>query len=264
MSESDVTRLSRAELYTDPPLRGTVYPWWLRLVDGWAGRRDSKCLSTIQQTPPRVPATEVEAGEPPVLNASPVPVTPWAEARIRGFRQVADKEALRLEAALDPLKVELTQLRAAVELHRDTVARAREAEEALRKAGPEEAVASGPGERYASPDVLSARRGREFTARLAAATSVTAAAQRAVEEAQLAVARVEERIQRAEAASQLICRETWELTRGRLSVYGRAVARRHPDAPVVPALTVEFDLDPVTGRPPRPEDPGRGPGLFAV
>lgn len=264
MSENDVTRLSRAELYTDPPLKGTVYPWWLRLADGWAGRRDSKCLSTIQQGPSRTRVTDAESGGYPVVESSPVPVTSWAEARIRGFRQVADKEALRLEAALDPLKVELTQLRAAMELHRDTAARARETEEALRKVGPEEAVASGPGERYASQDVLVARRGREFTARLAAVTSATAAAQRAVEEAQLRAARVEERIQRAEAASQLICREAWELTRGRLSVYGRAVARRHPDAPVVPALTVEFDLDPATGRPRRPEDLGRGPGLFAV
>jgi hypothetical protein len=263
------------ELYLRNTAAPTSYTFSERILDYWAGRSDSRYLSTAQA---QRPADEV---------IGTVLLTPWAVARRNEYRASKDLETITHNRIVDPLRTEKATLQARLPRLMEAVGSAQEEAAAAGKAAresagvpPAAAVPRGPGEQMADPAALVARRAREKQARDAAAA---AAAQEAVGRSRVAtaehaaaverLAEIEERLVLAQSVLQDRVAECRRHISRRINVYARAITRRHPDAPVIGELTEHLDLDqdavrsgiPRAGEPAaRPTEQGQGRPCLSV
>jgi hypothetical protein len=236
------------------PQQATAYRPGRRLRDGLAGYRDASRLTPAQAK------AATRAGQPADPGSPPGAVLPsWAVAQIEYLQQIKLAESLVAWAMTDALAIELAR-------HRETGAaaaadlKAAEAAAAgLQNAGPEPAVAAGPGEAHDSEAVLTQRRATEHAAALAARQGQVAAARERVRAAAAAATELAGRISNIDQILETRQLEAEKLTRRRLAVYARGLARRRPDAPVLYQLTEGLVLPARPDKQRRP-DTGTGPG----
>lgn len=218
------------EFYLREIIPPTPYTPWQQLKDTVAGWWDGGRLSQSQRR------MDDERSHPLLL-------TPWARARQLEFLESARAECILHNGIVDPYRIEMAALKAskgrlneaadkADEHHRTTVAQPAA-----------KAVPAGPGEYALTASGLAAHREREKRSRDADAGARQRAAQQAVAAAEERIAVVEEKI--AMAADVLAdriagCRRH---TSRRIAVYARGITRRHPDAPIIRALTQDLALD---------------------
>ncbi len=218
------------EFYLREVIPPTLYSPWQQLKDTVAGWWDGGRLSQPQR------GMEDETSHHLLL-------TPWARARQLEFLESARAECILHNGIVDPYRIELAALKASTrrlieeadkagEHHRTTIAQ---------PAG--KAVPAGPGEYALTAAGLAAHREKEKRSRDAEAAARQRAAGEAVAAAAERIAVVEEKI--AMAADVLAdriagCRRH---TSRRIAVYARGITRRHPDAPIIRALTQDLALD---------------------
>ena len=250
MNTTPNTGLTDIELYLRERTPSPAYTPGERILDYWAGRTDSRHLSTTQAQP----TDEV---------IRTVLLTPWAVARRNEYRASKDLETITHNRIVDPLRTEKVALQARIPRLKEAIGIAQEeaaaAEEAAREsaaAPPAPAVPRGPGEQQADPVALAARRRREkesldATARAAAtaAASAAGAAAKTYNDALERLAVVGERLVLAQSVLEDRVAECRRYTNRRINVYARAITRRHPDAPVIAELTEHLDLDQNAARP---------------
>ncbi|KHL00274.1 hypothetical protein [Sinomonas humi] len=233
------------DFYLRTPENPTPYTLCDRISDTLAGRRDARHLSTGQ-------LAERSPGDPlPDL-------TPWARALIARSAQVRAKEENVLEAVIDPARREQTRLAHAAAAA-DTAAAEAEASAAEAEADHAAAHAAGPtssepvsaAEAYDSEEVRAGRRARDHRALLAGhrarADRHRAQAAEARRQAHSARTRCADLATKIEGAGNALDRrldEHTQHTRRRLNTYARAIARRHPDAAIIPALAAALEPAP--------------------
>lgn len=230
------------ELYIREPIQPAPYPFFRRKADEWAGRRDSLRLSSAH------------SGKDPEAS---VHLSPWARGRQHEYKESCENEENFLNRITDPIRVERAALAAALPRLQQACERAAEAATVAAQtasdqtaAPPEAAAPAGPGELMADQLALAARRRGEKRAADAAASGRAVAAEdahRAAEDAYRGavekMAVIDERLERAREACDHKIAESRRYTARRIAAYARAVAARHPDAPLVTALTAHLDLD---------------------
>ena len=237
MNTTPATGPTDIELYLRATAVPTAYPLRHRLRDYWAGRADSPHLSTAQK--------EARADEV----AENVLLTAWAVARRNEYRASTDLETITHNRIVDPLRIEKAALQARVNRLEDAAKDAHQAATDSAAAPAEDSVPKGPGEQCLGPAALASRRRREKQARDAAASASATAATAAHDAAIERVAVIDERLRQAQGVLSGRVAECRRHTSRRINVYARAIMRRHPDAPVIPALTEHLDLDNDAPRP---------------
>ncbi|MEO5316211.1 hypothetical protein PV772_19185 [Pseudarthrobacter sp. CC12] len=251
MNTAPNTGLTDIELYLRERTPSPAYTLVERILDYWAGRADSRHLSTTQAEPPTDEVIRT------------VLLTPWAVARRNEYRASKDLETITHNRIVDPLRTEkaalqarIPRLKEAIGIAQEEAAAAEEAAQESAAAPPAPAVPRGPGEQQADPVALAARRKREkdildatAKAGAAAAASAAGAAAKTYNDALERLAVLGERLVLAESVLEDRVAECRRHTNRRINVYARAITRRHPDAPVIAELTEHLDLDQDAARP---------------
>lgn len=246
MKDSTRTAIEGIDFYLRNPEPPTVYTRFLRWADNVAGWRDARTLSTPQA------AELTSEGSLPELTA-------WAHATLALAAQVEAKERIVHEGAVDPARREMTRLtHIAAQAHTAHTA-ALDATAATEAAGPESSAPSTPAEAYDSDSVRSTRRDAAHQGVLASHRGRAKAAEAAAAEAETDLDVLTTRIEGADRALAHRLAEHTHYTRRRLATYARAIARRHPDAALVSALTTDLATPTNTD----PEPPAPTP-LFAL
>jgi hypothetical protein len=223
------------ELYLDDAIQPTPYPLLKRVIDTWTGGRDAGRLTTAQQ------GTGPEPGEIQTITDAP-PLTPWAIAQKAKFHQVGRRETIRYTAIIDALRVELAQLNASLESLENDATGAQEKATHAAQASPDPATPRGPGETFADPAGLAARRAREHRNGIAAQQSRAQAAKAAVEATRQRIAVITERLSLAKTVLDDRISELEKFTTRRVASYARGISRKRPHAPVLASLTYWLDL----------------------
>lgn len=219
------------ELYLRDVPAPEEYPLKDRIKDRWAGWADAKHLSTPQKDPNTEQISER------------ILLTPWAVARRYEYHAAKEEEIVTHNGIVDPLRVEKTALQARIPRLKEASAEARKIADDTNAAAPADAAPRGPGEQYLEQGALISRRQGEKKTRVAGTSAAAKAALVAFEAALERLDVILDRLEQADAVLESrIARCRW-ITSRRITMYARSITRRHPDAPVVPALTEHLDLD---------------------
>ena len=252
MKDSTRTAVEGIDFYLRTPEPATTYTRFTRWADAWAGYRDARHLSTTQ-------------GAEPTKDAPLPELTSWAHATLALAAQVEAKERIVHEGAVDPARREMTRLKhIAAQAHTENTAALNTAK-STEATGPDSAAPSTPAEAYDSDNVRNTRRQEAHQQALAAHRGRAAAAAAAADAAETELATLTTRMEGADRALEHRLAEHAHYTRRRLATYARAIARRHPDATLITALTTNLNTGRDTGAatPTEPAPPAPTP-LFGL
>lgn len=236
MNTNPATGITDIELYLRATAVPTEYPLRLRIMDYWAGRADSTHLSTHQREASSEDVTE------------DVLLTPWAVTHRNGYRASKDLETITHNRIVDPLQIEKAALLARIPLLEKASNKAAETAKNDSQAEAEPPEPKGPGEQFLDPVALAKRRSSEKASRDATSSASAMAANSTYEAAIERMAVIDARLLLAQEVLDGRVAECRRHTSRRINVYARAITRRHPDAPVISALTEHLDLDQETPR----------------
>lgn len=230
MSSNPTQKPTNIEFYLREIIPPTPYPAWQRLKDAIAGWWDGGRLSQ--------PQLRYESADQQDLI-----LPPWARARQLEYLESSRAEAILHNGIVDPYRIEVATLKASAERLRTNAdtAKARSLETAAQPVG--DAVPSGPGEIAVSAAGLASRRAREKRVREAEAAARQSTAEEAAAAAATRLAELEEKITMAGDVLKERIAACHRHTSRRVSVYARGISRRHPDAPVIRALTQELAME---------------------
>lgn len=240
------------EFYVREFIPPTPYTSCQRFKDGLAGWWDGRHLSQ--------PQLRYDSAEEQDLI-----LPPWARARQLEYLESAQAETILHNGIVDPYRLEVAKLKASVErLRTDTdKAKARREEVAAQPVG--NSVPSGPGEIAVSAAGLASRRAREKRIREAEAAAQQSATEDASASAAARLAELEEKISLAADVLKDRIEACRRHTSRRIAVYARGISRRHPNAPVISALTQELAIEAEhTGQREKPGHDDTPPALALV
>lgn len=234
MKDSTRTAIEGIDFYLRTPEPATVYTRFTRWADAWAGFRDARCLSTTQSAE--------------LNNDFALPeLTSWAHATLALAAQVEAKERIVHEGAVDPARREMTRLKhIAAQAHTENTT-ALDTAKTTEADGPESAAPATPAEAYDSDSVRSTRREEAHQKALANHRGRAAAAAATAAAAEIELATLTTRMEGADRALEHRLAEHAHYTRRRLATYARAIARRHPDAALITALTTNLNTGGASG-----------------